>query len=209
MNRRRKLLQSLLVLGVVGTLAGAGAFSAFSSTTANDGNGFRAGTVNLTDNDAGAVLYNVGTTLPGAKPGDSASKCIKVTYNGTLPANVALYTTSAASGALDPYLNMTVQVGTQATSTFADCTGFTQVGSDLYSGTTSGFFAKNSFANGSTLNNAAGSATWSSGNAVVVRVSVSLADNNGANQGNAPGYVAGTLGYASGLDNFTWEARNI
>ena len=68
MDRVRKVLLSLLVVGVAGSVAGTGTFSAFSSTTANPGNAFTAGTVTISDNDSGSSMPNaasgrqVGTT---------------------------------------------------------------------------------------------------------------------------------------------------
>ena len=90
MSKFRKTLVTLLVLGVVGTLAGVGTFSAFSSTTDNTGNTFAAGTVYIGDNDAGSAMYNV----TDQKPGDVTTKCIRLTYTGSLAADVKLYTSS-------------------------------------------------------------------------------------------------------------------
>ena len=57
MSRGRKTLLSLLLVGTIGTVAGIGTFSAFSATTVNAGNVFAAGTVSISDNDAGAAMY--------------------------------------------------------------------------------------------------------------------------------------------------------
>jgi len=54
MSTTRKMLLTLLLVGVVGATAGLGTFSAFSSTTDNTGNNFTAGSVTLSDNDAGS-----------------------------------------------------------------------------------------------------------------------------------------------------------
>src|SRR6266540_7363745 len=101
-DRRRKLLLTVLVVamtvGVIGMLAGVGVLSAFSSTTSNDGNSFATGTVTIGDNDAGSAMYSVGNR----KPNDSVQSCIKLTYTGTLAADVHLYTTSSF-GALGQY----------------------------------------------------------------------------------------------------------
>ena len=45
MSNRSKVLRTLLVLGIVACIAGAGVFSAFSSQTENPGNVITAGTV--------------------------------------------------------------------------------------------------------------------------------------------------------------------
>ena len=57
MSRGRKALLSLLLVGVIGTVAGVGTYSAFSATTVNPGNTFAAGTVVISDNDANAAMY--------------------------------------------------------------------------------------------------------------------------------------------------------
>ncbi len=106
---------------------------AFSGTTANDGNtAFATGTVTIDDNDAGGAMYNVSDALPGVP----TVKCIKVTYTGSLPADVALYTPST----LDPsaqYVDLTIEKGT-GNAAFPDCTGFTP-DSTIFSGTLGGF----------------------------------------------------------------------
>lgn len=90
-----------MVLGVVACIAGAGGFSAFSSQTDNPGNSVTSGTVVLSDNDGGSALY----ALTNAKPGDSQSSCIKVTYSGSLDASVKVYTPSTV-GALASSVNL-------------------------------------------------------------------------------------------------------
>ncbi len=64
MSRGRKTLLSLLLVGTIGTVAGIGTFSAFSATTENDGNVFAAGTVSISDNDAGAAMYTISDATP-------------------------------------------------------------------------------------------------------------------------------------------------
>ena len=76
MNKTKKILRSLVVVGVVGAVATAGAFSAFSAQTDNPNNQITAGTVDVQDNDAGGALYSIGN----AKPNDPKENCIEVTY---------------------------------------------------------------------------------------------------------------------------------
>jgi hypothetical protein len=52
----RKALASLLVVGVTGSMAAFGVFSAFSDTTNNAGNTFSTGNVTISDNDAGGAM---------------------------------------------------------------------------------------------------------------------------------------------------------
>jgi hypothetical protein len=120
MKKRDKLLLSALVVGALGTVAALGVFGAFSATTQNAGNEISTGTVALSDNDGGSALVNV----TGARPGDSWTRCIKVTYNGSLPAVVHSWT-EGGLGPLNPYVHLTLSQGTQASSTFPSCAGFT------------------------------------------------------------------------------------
>src|SRR5436305_852270 len=115
MNTRRLLL-SLVIVGAMAGMAGYG-FGAFSATTSNAGNSFASGLVIIGDNDAGSSLYNVSTQ----RPGSSVTSCIKVTYTGTLGADVHLYTPETI-GTIGPYVDLTITPGTQASSTFPDCT---------------------------------------------------------------------------------------
>jgi hypothetical protein len=194
MKTTTKVLLTALCVGALGSLAAMGVFGAFSSTTTNAGNTITAGTVAIADNDAGAAMYS----LTNAKPGESVSKCIKVTYTGSLDADVHLYTTSTI-GSLGQYVELTITPGTQATSTFPSCTGFTpDSGGALYSGTLASFATtKNSYANG--VVDYPGSGTkWAANESVVYQVTATL-------QSSAPESAQGAT---TGAHTFTWEARN-
>jgi predicted ribosomally synthesized peptide with SipW-like signal peptide len=188
-KRGRKLLLTLLVVGVVGSLAGIGTFSAFSSTTSNDGNTFAAGTVYIHDNDLGAAMYNVSN----AKPFDTTTACITVTYDGTLPAVVKLYG-SAIADPLAQYVDLTVEEGSGSAG-FNNCAGFTASGT-VYSGTLDGM--PNDFASGLATN---GGANWTTGTSVDYRFTLTLQDDNNANGG-----ASGPL--SVGAHSFYWEAQN-
>jgi hypothetical protein len=192
-DKTRKFLLSALVVAVLGSIAGFGVFAAFSQTTVNSGNSFAAGTVTIGDNDAGSALYSVSNR----KPGDSVTSCIRVTYSGTLNSDVRLYTADPL-GAIGPYVNLTIDAGTQPAAVFPSCTGFTaDAGGPIFNGTLSGFAAAHSsWANGLADYPGTSATSWVTGDAVVYRFTVSLQDNNSA---------AGT---ASGSHAFTWEARN-
>src|SRR6201994_2632146 len=174
MSNRSKVLRTLLVLGIVACIAGAGVFSAFSSQTENSGNVITAGTVTLEDNDGGTALY----AITNAKPGESKTSCIKVTYKGSLPATVKLFTPSTI-GELGPYVNLKVEAGTQATSTFPSCTEFTPAtsGATVYEGTLAAFATEHgTYTNGITTNPA--SATkWEANNSVVYRFTATLSSS--------------------------------
>jgi hypothetical protein len=177
----RSFLAGGLVVGAI-ALASGGTYSAFTSTTSNAGDSFSAGTVTITDDDAGVVMFNVS----GMRPADAArTRCIKVTYTGSLDAAVRVYA-SASSGGLEPYLNLTVESGTSSAG-FAGCAGFS--GSTIYSGTLSAF--PTTFAAG-----IADGGTWTTSSARAYRFTVSV-QNNAAAQGR------------TGTATFTWEARNV
>lgn len=141
MRRASKALLSLVGVGCVAAVAGAGTWSAFSSTTASTGDSFAAGTVQLSDNDAGSALLSLSSAMPGA----SSTGCVLVTYGGTLDADLRLY--ASVTGDLAPYLTLTVTRGTDSAPSFSSCAAFTPdatnyVGAGpgvVYSGPLSGY----------------------------------------------------------------------
>jgi hypothetical protein len=191
MRDARKLLVTLVALGLTAGVTVLGAFSAFSATTASSGNAIATGTVALEDNDAGSVLYNV----TNAKPGDSVEKCIRVAYTGSIASAVRIYAPDAV-GTLGQYVDLTVEAGTQAAPTFPDCSGFTADGAPLFSGTLAGFAGThNDWASGvSTL--PASASSWNLNDAVVYRIVATVQDNQNAS------------GLSTNPHSFVWEARN-
>lgn len=192
MDNRTKIVRSLAVVGVVGSLAAFGVFAAFSGQTENPGNSVTAGTVEISDNDGDTALYS----MANAAPSDSTTSCIQVTYSGSLPADVALYTTDTIS-ALGAEVTLDIEAGTQ--EPFAvDCTGFTaDTGGSLFSGTLSSFATTHdSYVNG--LSDYPGDAAteWTTGDDVVYRVTATLNEN--------ATLEAGT----TGTHALTWEAQN-
>jgi hypothetical protein len=193
--RKQKLLLSLLVVGITASIAAFGVFSAFSSQTSNPGNNFSAGTVNISDNDAGAAAYNV----TNGKPGSSQTSCVRVLYTGSLDADVHLYTPESI-GTVGQYVDLTIQPGTQATPSM-DCSGFTASGSPAYSGTLSAWqSAHSSYANGLTVLPSASATKWATNDAVVYQITATLQDNNSAN--------GVTSSLSTGTHSFVWEAHN-
>jgi predicted ribosomally synthesized peptide with SipW-like signal peptide len=198
--RHRKILLSLLLIGAASALAGFGTFSAFSSTTSNSGNTFAAGTVFVDDNDAGGFMYQVSNQAPGT----ATERCIKLTYGGTLAADVRLYTPTASVGAVADYINLVVEKGTLAGSpAFPGCGSagdFTAQGAAIFNGELDDFVStKNSYANG--IPAFPGSQTqWNQNDTLVYRFTLTLQDDNNANGGTTP--------LSTGSHAFTWEARN-
>ena len=200
MDALRKVLLLVLVVGVTSTIAGSGTFSAFSSTTSNPSNAFTAGTVTITDNDGASSVIS----LSNAKPTDSSTGCIRVSYSGSLDANVHLY--ASVSGSLAQYLTLTVTRGTDSSPSFASCTNFTPDTANyfgngagvIYSGQLNSF--PSTYAAGIVDPVNCGSPpcsaqTWQSGNAHSYKFVISLNNNNSA-QG------------LSSTATFTWEAQN-
>jgi hypothetical protein len=191
MTTFRKILLTLTVVGVVGAVAGTGAYSAFSKTTSNDNNTITAGNVTIGDNDSNAAAYSLAT----AKPGDSAQKCIKVTFTGNLPSTVKLYRSAfVGSTNLEQHVDLTI---TKGTGSATDCSDFV-AGTSVYATAALSSFSATSFANGITLTNQTGSSTWSANDAVTYRIT-------GALQGTAP---STDQGLTTGTHSFTWEAQN-
>ena len=105
--------------------------------------------VELTDSDAGTAMFTNGVPLV---PGATEDRCIEVTYRGDAdPRPVRLYGTGI-SGALAPYLDLTVEIGRAAPGSFGSCSTFVPTGT-VFTGTLAGFDA----AHGTY---ATGAATW-------------------------------------------------
>jgi len=190
MSKQHKILLTVLVVGLGGALAGLGVFAAFSSTTSNPGNSFAAGSVTISDNDSDTALYSVSNQ----KPGQSVTRCIKVTYGGSLDADVKLYASSV--GAVGQYIDLAI---TSGTGNSADCSDFTIDASgtpSVYSGTLKNFADTYSAWASGLADNPLTATKWASGNAVTYRFVVTLQDNSAAQ------------GLSTGSHSFTWEARN-
>ncbi len=158
----------------------------------NAGNSFDAGTVVISDNDAGSAMY----VIADAKPNDVVDRCIRVTYTGSLPSTVRLYTTTPVN-AFGQYVTLTVEKGSMPVGTaFPNCTGFTSEAS-IFSGTLSSFAASDvDFASGAGANPGA-QTQWNLNDTLVYRFTLTMQDN--------PLAVGGT----SGVHSYTWEAQNI
>jgi predicted ribosomally synthesized peptide with SipW-like signal peptide len=188
MSKTRKILRSLVVVGVVGAVATTGAFSAFSSQTENPNNQITAGTVEIEDNDGNGPLYSLGA----AKPNDPKENCIEVKYTGSLAASVKLYRVPGALGPLATYTNIKVEYGTQATPSFPSCTGFNSAGV-LYDNDLPGFATNYTGGYGATPGV---DGDWDLNETLVYRVTVSIDDDSAAE------------GLSTGAHALRWEAQN-
>ncbi len=195
----RTIVVFVLVLAAIGAaLRGGvlgGTFALFSAASSNSSDSYAAGTVRLSDNDAGAAVL----TLDSAKPGDSDTGCIAVTYGGSLPATVRLY--ASTSGALVPYVNLAITRGSDPSPSFRSCASFAAdptnyIGAGagvVYSGPLSSF--PTSYAGGLVDPATGAPGTWNTNDRRVYRLVLTLQDNN-----NAQGLT--------GAATLTWEARN-
>jgi hypothetical protein len=199
MSKIRRLLASLVVIGLVGTVGGWATFSAFSSTTSNTGNTFAAGTVAIEDNDANAAMF----TMANLKPGSTDTGCINVTFTGSLASSVKLYGTTTGTG-LDQYLTLKVTRGTYTPSepAFDACTNFSADATEylgagqgagvIYNSTLQGF--ADTYTAG--VQDPPGTAeVWTTSESHVYKFEVTVQDNNSAQNLNA-------------TQAFTWEAHN-
>ena len=195
-----KLVATALVLGVIGLVAGIGTWSAFSSTTSNDGNRFEAGTVVISDDDGnpGVAMFNLSDLKPG-QPGSAGAKCIKVSYTGSLDAIVKLYG-STTSGTLGSYLDVKVTRGTIAAPSFPSCTGFLADTTEyLGAGKGAGVVYNGLLASLPATYDAGieyPGAAWAKNTSAVYKFEATVQDTNAAQGLNATGV------------KFTWEARN-
>jgi hypothetical protein len=189
------------VLGVLALLAlaaGGITFAAYTATSSNSTDRLEAGSVKLSDNGDGSSIVS----LSGAVPGDTTSACIKVTYDGTLPAAVRLHGTTTGSG-LDQYLDLKVTRGTYNPSTpaYKSCSNFQADGTDyvgagngvIYNGTLQGF--PDDYAAGLVDPLAGSPESWTNGEVHVYRFDVTMQNN----------FAAQTL---DATQTFSWEARN-
>lgn len=164
--------------------------AAFTDTTGNAGSSFSAGTVTLSDDDQGQVLFDV----VGMAPGSSAAACIAVSYEGSIadPGRVSLYSGGfSGSTVLAGALLVTVEEG--AGGAFGDCAGFVPAGT-LVDTTLAGFDATH-------VSYASGVGTWTPATSPESRTYRMLVQLDPA----APDTVQGT----SVADvAFVWEVRS-
>ncbi len=178
------LLASTLAAGAVTFSVLQTSRAAFTASTDDGANNWTTGSVALSDDDGGSVMFNA-TNLAG---GASLTKCIAVTYAGSLTTGVSVKLYGTASGALGDYLDLTIEEGTGGG--FGSCAGFT-ANSTLYNNEVDDFAASHS-------NWSTGLATGWSPNANpttrVFRFTVTVQNDNNAQSKTASA-------------TYTWEAQ--
>jgi hypothetical protein len=187
----RKLLGSVLVLGVVGSAVAIGTYSAFTATTTNSGNTYEAGSVSIGQHAGSTTLY----TGTNKKPTDSTSGCVRVTYSGSLTAPVKLYVSSGITNGSS--FNLKVERGSGLTTldNTMSCSGFSS-SSTPYDGSLASF--PTTYAGG--IDGKASAATWAQNDSVDYKFTVSVVDDSTPN--------AHTSTQSTGSHTFTWEARS-
>jgi hypothetical protein len=145
-RHRRVALPGVAAVTVAMLGAGAmvwhGSYAAFSATAVNSGNTWTVGSVTIGSDRGSTAVFNIPAakpdtaanliTLPGTgafSPAGGAtsggSTCVKVTYTGTMTANVKLYATLSDTG-LGQYLLMSIDSGTDtAPASDATCATYT------------------------------------------------------------------------------------
>jgi Concanavalin A-like lectin/glucanases superfamily len=120
---RRHVVPAAVLAGVLGgtCLLTTTTSAVFWVSTSNSGNSEGAGSVVLSDDDGGAGIFS----MSGSVPGDTQTKCVTVTYSGTLGAQVRLYASAGGTG-LGAYMTAKITRGAFGTPPGSgSCTGFT------------------------------------------------------------------------------------
>ena len=197
MRRSHRFLVAAAIALLV-PAAGSATYAAFRATNSNGNDLVEAGSVKLADNGDGSSMLSLSTAVPG----DTTSACIKVTYDGSLPATVRLHGTTTGSG-LDPYLDLKVTRGVYSPSTpaFKSCTNFQADGTNyigagngvIYNGTLQGY--PDDYASGLVDPLSGSPESWTTGEVHVYKLDVTLQSNFAAQTKDA-------------TQTFRWEAKN-
>lgn len=193
-DKKRKLLLTLLVVGVLGSVTAFGTYSAFTATTTNSNNSFAAGTVAIQD-DSGlstALFDNITNQGPGA----TTQKCIRIKYTGSLASSVRFYIPSASNGGA-----FQIQVergsGLSDLATRGSCAGFSSSSTAFAAADLTNF--PSAWATPGVDGKASGAA-WAQNDAIDYRFTLSVKDDTTPN--------AHTSAISTGSFAITWEARN-
>jgi len=192
-----KLAASLAVLGGASLLVGV-TWSNLNATATNPSNSFSTGSVLVASNSPTSAVLS----LSNAKPGNVSTGCIRITYTGTLGAELKLYATGTGTG-LNQYLKLVLTRGSfSGTPASGSCAGFTadatnyiaQGAGIIYSDTLAALpsNAASALADPTTAN----PATWSPGSTHGYQFQVTVV-SDGAAQG------------LNGRETFTFEADSI
>jgi Camelysin metallo-endopeptidase len=191
-GKARRFLFTALVVGSLSALVGLGTYSAFTATTTNSGNNISSGTVKIDQHTGATTLYNV----TNQKPGDSTTKCVRVTYSGSITASaVKLYVSAGVTNGTQYNLEIDRGSGLTTLDNTMSCAGFTQT-SVAYNGALGSLGSTY----GTGVDGKAAAATWAQNDAIDYRFIITQNDDPTAN--------AHTSALSSGSHTFTWEARS-
>jgi predicted ribosomally synthesized peptide with SipW-like signal peptide len=192
-DKKRKLLLTLLIVGVLGSVAAFGTYSAFTATTTNSGNSFAAGTVAIQD-DSGlsTPLFNA---ITNQAPSASTAKCIRIKYTGSLASTVHFYIPSAANG--DKF-QIKVERGSGLSDllTRGSCTGFSASSTAFAQADLTGF--PTAYSGG--VAGKASDAAWAQNDAIDYRFTLYVKDDSTPD--------AHTTATSTGAFAITWEAQS-
>ncbi len=139
---RTQLFAAVFAALLIALFVGRASSAAFTDTTENPDNSFAAGTIVLTDDDAGAALFTMPNTT--TVPGSTSTQCITVTYSGSVtdPDIVKVYAQQAVTDSdnLSDYIDVVITQGNLG----ATCGAF--VGTQIFSGTVNTFDNTTSYA---------------------------------------------------------------
>jgi predicted ribosomally synthesized peptide with SipW-like signal peptide len=191
-GKARKLLLTALVVGGLSALVGLGTYSAFTATTTNSGNNISSGTVKIDQHTGAVTLYNV----TNQKPGDATTKCLRISYTGSLTASaVKLYVSSGITNGSQYNLQIERGSGLSTLNGTMSCADFS-ASSVAYNGDLGSFGTSY----GAGVDGKASAATWATSDSVDYRFTITQNDDPTAN--------AHTSVTSSGSHTFTWEARS-
>ena len=190
-RRTRNLLTTLLLLGVVGSVAGWGVYSAFTATTTNSGNTITP----ARSRSPSTLVRRRSTARPTRAPAQPRSAASGSPTRGSLASSVKLYSSSVTNGTA---FNLQVERGSGLTSpdNTMNCTGF-QLSSTAYNGAPRLVRRRPTPAG---VDGKAGGAAWATSDAVDYRFTITVVDDPTPNAHTSP--------LSSGAHTFTWEARN-
>jgi predicted ribosomally synthesized peptide with SipW-like signal peptide len=197
---RRRVFVTALILLVMGVAIGS-TTAAFSANTSNANNTIATGTVAVGDNDGGSSPV---VTLANARPGDTSTGCIKITYTGSLSSSMRLYANVTGTG-LAQYIDLKITRGGSTADPFGSCTNFNSVADStdyigqgpgvIYNGTLSAF--PSTYSAGLIDPISGTPESWSQNEAHTYKVQVTL-------QAGAPNAAQALTANPT----FVWEARN-
>jgi predicted ribosomally synthesized peptide with SipW-like signal peptide len=192
-DKKRKVLLTLLIVGVLGSVAAFGTYSAFTATTTNSGNSFAAGTVAIQDDSGLSTALFPGIT--NQAPSGSTAKCIRIKYTGSLASTVHFYIPSASNG--DKFqIKVERGSGMSDLSTRGSCTGFTSSSTAFAQADLTGF--PTVYTGGVAGKDT--DAAWAQNDAVDYRFTLYVKDDSTAN--------AHTSAVSTGTFAITWEAQS-